>query len=121
VETPHTTPADREQRLLGAPARLKDAREVAALADLGDLQLDLARPGVTGEIRRIVLTRGDSRFLAKEQSWRTGSSAGSRRVGGEAPVPAFRPVVSSPPPSEPDVRVSPHPALHEHVEWRRFM
>jgi hypothetical protein len=30
-------------------------------------------------------------------------------------VPAFRPVVSSPPPSEPDVRVPPHPALHEHI------
>jgi hypothetical protein len=44
-----------------------------------------------------------------------------RRVGGEAPVPAFRPVVSSPPPSEPDVRVPPHPALHEHTEWFRFM
>jgi hypothetical protein len=45
----------------------------------------------------------------------------SRRVGGEAPVPASRPVVSSPPPSEPDVRVPPHPALHEHTEWVCFM
>jgi hypothetical protein len=41
----------------------------------------------------------------------------TRRVGGEAPVSAFRPVVSSPPPSEPDVRLPPHPALHEHIEW----
>jgi hypothetical protein len=32
-----------------------------------------------------------------------------------------RPVVSSPPPSEPDLRVPPHPALHEHVGWCRFM
>jgi hypothetical protein len=55
----------RKQRLLGAPARLKDAREGAALADLGDLQLDLARPGVTGEIRRIVLTRGRLLLLGK--------------------------------------------------------
>jgi hypothetical protein len=31
-------------------------------------------------------------------------------------VPAFRPVVSSPPPSEPDLRLPPHPALHEHIE-----
>src|SRR6185503_3876492 len=35
-----------EQRLLGALARLQDAREVAAPADLGDLQLDLTRPRV---------------------------------------------------------------------------
>jgi hypothetical protein len=43
---------------------------------------------------------------------------GQRRVGGEAPVPALRPVVSSPPPSEPDMRLPPHPALHEHDERR---
>jgi hypothetical protein len=42
-----------------------------------------------------------------------------RRVGGEAPCRPCRPVVSSPPPSEPDVRVPPHPALHEHTEWVR--
>ena len=36
----------RHQRLLGTLARLQEAREVAALADLRDLQLDLARPGV---------------------------------------------------------------------------
>ena len=36
----------RHQRLLGALARLQEAREVAALADLRDLQLDLARPRV---------------------------------------------------------------------------
>jgi hypothetical protein len=29
-------------------------------------------------------------------------------------MPALRPVVSSPPPSEPDMRLPPHPALHEH-------
>jgi hypothetical protein len=40
----------------------------------------------------------------------------TRRVGGEAPMPASRPVVSSPPPSEPDVRLPPPPALHEHNE-----
>jgi hypothetical protein len=34
------------QRLLAALARLQKAGEVAALADLRDLQLDLARPGV---------------------------------------------------------------------------
>jgi hypothetical protein len=45
------------------------------------------------------------------------ATARTRRVGGEAPVSAFRPVVSSPPPSEPDVRLPPHPALHEHIEW----
>jgi hypothetical protein len=33
----------------------------------------------------------------------------------------FQSVVSSPPPSEPDLRVSPHPALHEHIGWVRFM
>jgi hypothetical protein len=38
-----------------------------------------------------------------------------RRVSGEAPMPALRPVVSSPLPSEPDLRISPHPALHEHL------
>ena len=31
-------------------------------------------------------------------------------------MPAFRLVVSSPPPSEPDLRLPPHPALHEHIE-----
>lgn len=36
----------RHQRLLAALARLQEAREIAALADLGDLQLDLASPGV---------------------------------------------------------------------------
>jgi hypothetical protein len=44
----------------------------------------------------------------------TRSTPMARRVGGEAPMPAFRPVVSSPPPAEPDVRLPPHPALHEH-------
>ena len=48
---------------------------------------------------------------------RVEAGVASRRVGGEAPVPAFRPVVSSPPPSEPDVRVPPHPALHEQIKW----
>jgi hypothetical protein len=50
-----------------------------------------------------------------------GASSGTRprRVGGEAPIPALRPVVSSPPPSEPDMRLPPHPALHEHNE--RFL
>jgi hypothetical protein len=31
----------------------------------------------------------------------------------------YRPVVSSPPPAEPDLRLPPHPALHEHIEWGR--
>jgi hypothetical protein len=44
----------------------------------------------------------------------------SRRVDGEAPVPAFGPVVSSPSPSEPAVRVPPHPALHERIGWVSF-
>jgi hypothetical protein len=44
------------------------------------------------------------------------AATSTRRVGGEAPMPALRPVVSSPPPSEPDVRLPPHPALHEHNE-----
>ena len=35
-------------------------------------------------------------------------------------MPAFRPVVSSRPPSEPDLRVPPHPALHEHKDWGRI-
>ena len=48
-------------------------------------------------------------------------SAGSGRVDGEAPGRPFRPVVSSPSPSEPDVRLPPHPALHEHIGWFRFM
>src|SRR5215212_7135125 len=37
---------DGQQRLLGPPARLQDAREIAALADLRDLQLDLTGPSV---------------------------------------------------------------------------
>jgi hypothetical protein len=37
---------DREQRLLGALARLQETREVAAPPQLRDLQLDLARPRV---------------------------------------------------------------------------
>ncbi len=37
---------DRQQRLLRAPAGLQEAREVAAAAQLGDLQLDRARPGL---------------------------------------------------------------------------
>jgi hypothetical protein len=37
---------NRHQRLLGALTRRQDRREVAALAQLGDLQLDLARSGV---------------------------------------------------------------------------
>jgi hypothetical protein len=32
-------------------------------------------------------------------------------------VPALRPVVSSPPPSEPDLRLPPHPALRVHIGW----
>jgi hypothetical protein len=47
------------------------------------------------------------------------SRTARRRVGGEAPVPTFQPVVSSPLPSEPDLRAPPHPALHEHIEWGR--
>src|ERR687897_226647 len=39
------------------------------------------------------------------------------RVDGEAPGWPFRPGVSSPSPSEPDVRLPPHPALHEHIGW----
>ena len=35
---------DRDQRLLGAPARLQEAREVAPAAQLRDRQLDLAGP-----------------------------------------------------------------------------
>ena len=31
-------------------------------------------------------------------------------------MPVLRPVVSSPLPSEPDLRISPHPALHEQLE-----
>jgi len=52
VHPPRRDPADvrllhhRQQRLLRAPARLEEAREVAALTDLGDLQLDLPGPGV---------------------------------------------------------------------------
>src|SRR5215218_4574538 len=46
----------------------------------------------------------------------TRSVAAPRRVGGEAPMPPLRPVVSSPPPSEPDVRLPPHPSLDEHNE-----
>jgi hypothetical protein len=52
IDAPRRDPADigllddRKQRLLRAPARLQEAREVAALPDLRDLQLDLARPGI---------------------------------------------------------------------------
>jgi hypothetical protein len=37
-----------DQGLLGAPARLQEAREVAALAEPGDGQFDLANPGLPG-------------------------------------------------------------------------
>ena len=33
-------------------------------------------------------------------------------------MPALRPVVSSPLPSEPDLRISPHPALHQRWSGR---
>jgi hypothetical protein len=52
---------DRQQRLLGAPARLQKPREVAALPQLGDLQLDLPGPRVPAPgpiaiaVRRAVL------------------------------------------------------------------
>ena len=49
---------NRQQRLLGAPARLEDAREVAALAQLGDLQLDLPRAGVPAPRSIPVAMRG---------------------------------------------------------------
>jgi hypothetical protein len=49
---------DAEQRLLGALARLKKRREVAALTDLGDLQLDLARPGIPPPAPIAVAMRG---------------------------------------------------------------
>ena len=48
----------REQRLLGALARRQEAREVAALTDLGDLQLDLAGPGVPPPRSIAVAMRG---------------------------------------------------------------
>jgi hypothetical protein len=47
-----------EQRLLGAPSRLQEAREIRALADLGDLQLDLARSGVPPPRSIAVAMRG---------------------------------------------------------------
>ena len=47
---------------------------------------------------------------------RSATPTATRRVSGEAPMPALRPVVSSPLPSEPDLRISPHPALHEQLE-----
>jgi hypothetical protein len=37
---------DRDQGLLGTSARLEEAREVAALPELGDRQLDAADPGI---------------------------------------------------------------------------
>jgi hypothetical protein len=52
IDAPRRDAADigllyhRDQRLLAALARLQEAREVAALADLRDLQLDLTRPRV---------------------------------------------------------------------------
>jgi hypothetical protein len=48
----------RDQGLLGAPTRLQEAREVAALAQLGDGQLDLADPGVPGP-RAIAVAVGE--------------------------------------------------------------
>lgn len=51
----------RDERLLRALARLQEAREVAALAQLGDLQVDLTGPGVptplaiTVAMRRAIL------------------------------------------------------------------
>jgi hypothetical protein len=55
-------------------------------------------------------------MLEREAPAGTRSAPVPRRVGGEAPMPTLRPVVSSPPPSEPDVRLPPHPALHGHNE-----
>jgi hypothetical protein len=48
----------RQQRLLRAPAGLQEAREIRALTDLGDLQLDLARPGVPPPSPIAVAMRG---------------------------------------------------------------
>jgi hypothetical protein len=53
----------------------------------------------------------------EERACARASDRGTRRAGSAArPMPALRPVVSSPPPSEPDMRLPPHPALHEHDE-----
>jgi hypothetical protein len=49
-----------------------------------------------------------------EASSSTQSAAPAAQGRWRGAVPALRPVVSSPPPSEPDVRLPPHPALHEH-------
>jgi hypothetical protein len=48
----------RHQRLLGALARLQDRREIRALADLGDLQLDLPGPGVPPPRAIAIAVRG---------------------------------------------------------------
>ena len=70
----------------------------------------------------------DDRSAGRAQVWARLCFAGteqkcnpSRRVSGEAPMPVLRPVVSSPLPSEPDLRVPPHPALHEHWSGRPLL
>jgi hypothetical protein len=91
----------------------------AALAGRGcDLPVE-ARAGAGPGAEHLAPVR--TRTVSGRLEGPAGRRRTARWVGGEAPVPAFRPVVSSPPPAEPDVRVSPHPALHEHLGWSSFM
>jgi hypothetical protein len=56
---------DGDERALGAPARLEEAREVAAVAQLGDLELDLtgARVPAPGAVA-VAVRRALGRALA---------------------------------------------------------
>jgi hypothetical protein len=73
---------------LGRESRLPPERPA------GDWRPRLASPPRRGVEAPLL---GETRRRPEMAAW--------RRVGGEAPVSALRPVVSSPPPSEPDVRV----------------
>ena len=58
-ESGSTCLLDRSQRLLGHPPRLQEAREVAPLPQLRDLQLDRAGPGLPGPVA-VAVAVGDT-------------------------------------------------------------
>jgi hypothetical protein len=83
-------PADEERCVSGPHPRFWIER-------IGELSTRSPRPPRIGH----VFVLSDNTRAHDERKQKPGSAAMSRRVGGEAPVPAFQPVVSSPPPSEP--------------------
>jgi hypothetical protein len=80
------------------------------------VQITHARPGVADHALPLPW-KPAAELAGCRLRWtsRSNAAAQGRRRG----VPTLRPVVSSPPRSEPDVRLPPHPALHEHNERSR--